>query len=178
MSSRSSAASGHHGARGFGLIEVLVALVVLSIGLLGTAKLQVLAIRYNTQSFMRSQAAALAYDMADRMRANPTAVAAGSYDSADAANYQPPADNGCSETASSAAQACTAAQLAAHDAWEWGNEISNALPAGAGTVCTDSDPDDAVACDGIGNVYSITVSWTEMVDGAPSTASYRMRVEP
>jgi len=82
--------------RGFTMIEVLVALVVLSIGLLGAAKLQVLAVRYNSQSFLRGQAVVLAYDMADRMRANPTAVAAGNYDSADGANFQAAADNGCS----------------------------------------------------------------------------------
>jgi len=57
-------------ARGFSLIEVLVATVVLSIGLLGLASLQVSGLRVGQSSFYRAQAAQLATDMADRMRAN------------------------------------------------------------------------------------------------------------
>ena len=57
-------------ARGFSLVEVLVAIVVLSIGLLGLAALQVSGLRVGQSSFYRAQAAQLATDMADRMRAN------------------------------------------------------------------------------------------------------------
>jgi type IV pilus assembly protein PilV len=57
-------------ARGFSLIEVLVAVVVLSIGLLGLAALQVSGLRVGQSSFYRAQAAQLATDMADRLRAN------------------------------------------------------------------------------------------------------------
>ena len=163
--------------RGFTMIEVLVALVVLSIGLLGAAKLQVLAVRYNSQSFLRGQAVVLAYDMADRMRATPTAVAAGNYDSADAANFQAAADNGCSETSAAAAVACTSAELAAHDALEWSNSITALLPGGAGTVCRDSDPADATPCDGLGSVYTIAVNWNESTAGVVQVLNYQMRAE-
>jgi type IV pilus assembly protein PilV len=57
---------------GFTLVEALVALIVLSIGLLGVAALQLSSLRANTSAAYRSQATFLAYDIADRMRANRT----------------------------------------------------------------------------------------------------------
>jgi type IV pilus assembly protein PilV len=58
-----------HG-RGMTLIEVLVTLVIISVGLLGVAALQLTTVRSNLDSFVRSQAAVLAGDMLDRIRAN------------------------------------------------------------------------------------------------------------
>jgi type IV pilus assembly protein PilV len=60
--------------RGFTLIEALVSLLVLSIGLLGVAALQLTSLRANTSAASRSQATFLAYDITDRMRANRDAV--------------------------------------------------------------------------------------------------------
>jgi type IV pilus assembly protein PilV len=56
--------------RGLTLVEVLVTLVIISVGLLGVAALQLTTVRNNYDSFVRSQAAMLASDMLDRMRAN------------------------------------------------------------------------------------------------------------
>jgi type IV pilus assembly protein PilV len=56
--------------RGFSLIEVLVSIVVLSVGLLGAASLQIGGLRVSQSSFYRAQAAQFATDMADRLRAN------------------------------------------------------------------------------------------------------------
>jgi type IV pilus assembly protein PilV len=66
-------------ARGFTLVEVLVALVVLSIGLLGIASLQLSSLRWNHGASKRSQATLLAYDILDRMRANGTAARSDEY---------------------------------------------------------------------------------------------------
>lgn len=52
------------------LIEVLVTLVIISVGLLGIAALQLTTVRNNYDAFVRAQAAVLASDMLDRMRAN------------------------------------------------------------------------------------------------------------
>lgn len=60
----------HHKQKGFSLLEVLIALVVLSIGLLGLAGLQTFAFNFNHQSYERTQATLFLYDIIDRMRAN------------------------------------------------------------------------------------------------------------
>ena len=59
--------------QGTTLIEVLVALLVLAIGLLGAAALQLNALKYTDSSRLSSQASFVAYDMMDRIRANPDA---------------------------------------------------------------------------------------------------------
>lgn len=61
---------------GVGLIEVLVSLLVLSIGLLGLAALQAQSLRFTTDAYLRSQATVLASDIIDRIRANRDNVAA------------------------------------------------------------------------------------------------------
>ena len=69
-----------HRHRGFTLIEALVALVVLSIGLLGVAALQLASLQANYGASQRTQATFLAQDIVDRMRANRDAAVAGDYD--------------------------------------------------------------------------------------------------
>ncbi|NUU37229.1 type IV pilus modification protein PilV [Pseudomonas sp. C2B4] len=58
---------------GMTLIEVLVALLILSVGLLGAAAIQLNALKYTDSSRMTSQASFIAYDMMDRIRANAAA---------------------------------------------------------------------------------------------------------
>ena len=58
-------------ARGFSLIEIMVAILILSLGLMGLAQLQAATVRFKTNSWVRSAAATLFTDMADRLRANP-----------------------------------------------------------------------------------------------------------
>ena len=62
---------------GFTLLEVLVALTILSIGLLGLASMLTKGMRFNHQAYVRTQATYIAYDLIDRIRANRDA--AGSY---------------------------------------------------------------------------------------------------
>lgn len=83
---------------GFTLVEVLVALLVLSFGLLGLAMLQAAGQKFNNDSYMRSQATVLAYDIIDRMRANKAA--------ADAGNYCVTSASPCETTAAPAAETC------------------------------------------------------------------------
>lgn len=68
-----------HTQKGATLIEVLVAMVILSIGLLGLAGLQATSIQSNQGAYYRSQATILAADITDRMRANRKAARAGAY---------------------------------------------------------------------------------------------------
>lgn len=67
---------------GFSLIEVLVSIIILSLGLLGMAGLQATGLKNNYSAHTRAQAAQYAYDMIDRMRANRVVAQAGSYNRA------------------------------------------------------------------------------------------------
>lgn len=158
--------------RGFTLIEVLVSALVLSIGLVGVAGLQAFSLKNNQSSFMRSQATSLAYDLADRMRANVA--------SANANMYLPGTEAlavGCTSTAG-----CSPQQMAQHDLAEWNNAIAMYLPMGEGFVCIDSTPFDgsgaaAPACDGVGTQFAVKVWWDDDRDGAISvTAANTERV--
>ena len=171
---------------GFGMVEVLVALVVLSLGLLSMAGLQIISIRSVHSSFIRGQAVLSAYTIADRMRANRPAVrdldgtAIGFYNSADGATYQAPNDNNCTEGAG-AATACTTAEMAAHDLFEWNQSVAARLPSGQGTVCIDSTSNDgnpaAPACDGVGNDYAIKIWWTDIEQAGATTKRYVVRFQ-
>lgn len=146
--------------RGFTLIEALIALVVLSIGLLGLANLQAIGLRQNNTAYQRSQATLQAYDMADRMRANLTAVSGGYYNN----------PTGSTHPECSSAAGCTTAQMAEQDFYEWNLANARLLPDGTGVVCIDGTPNDgtpaAPACDNSGQTYAIKVWADEDRDGA------------
>lgn len=114
--------------QGFSLIEVLVALLVLSIGLLGLAALQTTSLQYNTGSYFRTQSTFLAYDIIDRMRANITAVVDSDnngYDQPTTTMVTPPTN--CDTTD------CSSADLALYDVRKWYDRITTALPRDATT---------------------------------------------
>lgn len=156
---------------GFTLMEVLVAFLILSVGLLGLAGLQMKGLAYAHQSYQRSLATLLAQDMADRMRANRPAVLAGDYRLTSA-----PSDPGV--TCSGAAP-CTPAKLAALDLYQWyQQEIAADLPNGKGMVCVGSNPTDSNFCNGVGNIYSIIVSWSEKAPTGTVTRKFVTRFQP
>ncbi len=115
---------------GFSLIEVLVALVVLSIGLLGVAALQASGLRTGRTAIHGMRAVVLASDIVDRIRANPAGAAAYVLASGEA---DPIADIICADAPGVPATVdCTAAQMAAHDIRDWRlalkPEAANGLP--------------------------------------------------
>lgn len=138
---RSSASSAQ---RGFTLLESLVALVVLSVGLLGVAKLVLGAVHADDSAYMRGQATQLAYELLDQMRANrPGAIAS---------NYvypgTVPTNNNC------VGVACTPLQLAQLDLFNFNSRVTSALPTGTFTV--------AVATDAFNDTTAtIIVSWDD-----------------
>ncbi len=95
--------------RGFTLIEVLVAMLVLAIGLMGVASLQVLGVQGNTSALNKNLAAQLAYDLADRVRANPSVSYAIDFETA------PPAPTNCLQAAAN----CSPAAMATFDLAQW-----------------------------------------------------------
>lgn len=135
--------------RGFTLIEALVALVVLSIGLLGVAALQLSSLRSNHSSSLRSQATLLAYDIVDRMRANQAAATTGAYDIA-------------------VGTTPTSGTVAGDDLVRWKQNLTNTLPSGDG----------AVARTGAGGAtkFIVTVRWDDS-RGAEAALSFVMETQ-
>jgi type IV pilus assembly protein PilV len=114
--------------RGFTLLEVMVAVIVFSIGLIGLGLLLTASIRANHVGFLHSQATFVAESIADRMRANIPGVWLNAYNGTWDSGAAAPG------VACTLGAACSPAQVAARDVWAWGNMVSQLLPAGQGTV--------------------------------------------
>ncbi len=134
--------------RGFTLLEVLVTLLILTIGLLGLAGLQSTGIRNNLSAYHRSQATQLFYDIADRMRSN--APLASSYVVDTAATGTEKAE--CLTTSG-----CSSAEMALNDIFIWKNNIAEELPSGVGQIVQ------------AGPLYTVTISWDDNRSGAADT---------
>ncbi len=137
--------------RGFTLVEVMIALVVFTIALLGLAGLQAASLRDNQLAYLHTVATQLAYDMGERIRANPSAAAAGAYtvDNIDGSAAVPSVD--C-YTGS-----CNTTDIAATDAYEWLTAIEKKLPSGKGRVVAN------------GGLLTVTVMWDQERNGASGT---------
>jgi len=133
--------------RGFTLIEVLVSIVILAIGLLGLAGLQLQGMQNTQGGNFRAQATNLAYDITDRMRVNLTALTAGSYDIAMAAAT--PALVNCKGSDVN----CTTANMATADLYWWRQGIDQYLVTGGSSVVT--------ADNGVTTTVTVTVQWED-----------------
>lgn len=126
---------------GFTLIEVLVAVFVLAVGVMGAVAAQTVALRTRQQSALMSHGVQLASAFADRMRANVAQMRA-----PDAANpYLGLRYDGASEGPPGrparmchAGAACTSAELAGFDIYELQHELHAAFPGGRAAVCRDA----------------------------------------
>jgi len=153
---------------GFTLLEVLVAIVVLSLGLLGLAGLQAASLRNNQTAYYRGIATQQAYDMADRLRANLAGVRAGSYNNLAAVI---PADPGCFTTG------CP--DMAATDHFQWNTVNAALLPGGVGTVVCEGGGPGVPCTAATGNrVFNVTVSWNERTEGGNAVQNFVTRVSP
>lgn len=130
---------------GYTLLEVMVALVIFSIGLLGLAGLQSQSLRYNHSAYMETQATYLAYNILDRMRANYATAQAGGYN---ATLSTTGSDNSCNDDTVS----CSTAQMAQHDIYEWKDLMDDLLPSGNGSVSQS------------GEIFTVTIQWDDPAD--------------
>ena len=145
------------------LIEVLVAVVVVSVGLVGLAALQTLSMKNNHSAYLRTQATFIAYDMVDRMRANLLAAQAGSY--VIALGTAPSGTTNCQSSV------CAASDLVTFDINEWKCSLgawdtqstcsttlsmNGMLPGGDGAVSR------------AGNIHTVSVRWNDR-DGVQRT---------
>lgn len=122
--------------QGFTLVEALVALLVLSIGLLGVAGLQLTALKNNNSASFRSQATYLAYDITDRMRANRARAVSGLYD----VNLGVMPAGGT---------------LADSDVTSWKTILATTLPAGDGSIVV------TPSAGGVEGIVTITIQWDD-----------------
>jgi type IV pilus assembly protein PilV len=119
---------------GASLIEVLVAVVLLSLGVVGLAGLQFNGVKFNHSAYLRSQGVSLAYDLTDRIRANLDACnspATCSYVTPLTTVFDGAATQACG---SATAAVANAAAMAAVDVNQWKSCIETTLPGGAGQV--------------------------------------------
>ena len=150
--------------KGFSLVEVLIALIIMSVGMLGIAGLYVHSMQAGRTSMLRHHAVTLAGDIADRLRANPTAGAA--YTAASGAN------NNCVAAGTN----CSALQMAEHDIGLWQAQAANFLP-----PFDDQSQQVVVTFDdaAIPPTYTITVRWDEPTpDNVPPSYSISIPVNP
>lgn len=166
--------------RGLSLIEVMMALLIFSIGMIGAAGLLVMSTRSNQSAYLRTQVTFLAKGMADRMRANPQGVWGNNYD----ATYPNSTTQDCSTSG------CTAIQLANHDQGAWSSQLKSFLPASSATIkCnagsagyTPNSTQVSMVPPYGGNCH-MTIKWSEQGEGdqnnrAAATSTFEWDFQP
>ncbi|MGD8483349.1 MAG: type IV pilus modification protein PilV [Thioalkalispiraceae bacterium] len=143
---------------GFSLLEVMVALVIFSIGLIGLAGLQSASLGFNHSAYLRSQAIFLAYEVLDQIRANPEA----------SANYggvtfsSAGVNNDCLGTTN-----CSSTEMAQNDVYWWKQSLEEILPNGKGSVTSNgaSPP-----------VYTVVIQWDDSATESGSSIVIRSEI--
>ena len=157
---------------GVGLIEILIAVVIMSLGFLATARMQIEGLRFSQSAYYQSQAHFLANDMIDRMRSNIQGVLTDEYTN--------------EETSAGAVRenciACTPSEIANLDLFEWSSSL-HPLTGAAGFIpalyapasgrinrITDNANPDLQR-------YEIVMSWTELIQGANENQTLSVRFD-
>lgn len=177
---------GYRQAQGFSLIELLVAVVIMAVGILGVAGLQVVSLQQNRSALYRAEAVQLANDIVDRMRVNKNVTYTALIDAAPAS------------TTDCEVNACTPTQMKDYDVAQWkcsinsykadGTDITactqymspdgvtkgikGALPEGEGSVEFINNTDPGAMLQG---EYVVKVQWVDDSDG--NTASIEVRAQ-
>lgn len=162
---------------GFSLIEVLIAIVVFSFGLLGIAGLMTVSIRSNHNGYLRSQAIISVSNMASKMRANVGGLWKGKYNGAAPTN----AENACTKAAP-----CNREALALYDMSEWGKSLNQLLPNGRGNIrCPVIAPPAGILSSGewiasppFTEVCEIAVRWTESNESGVEAQIVKLVIQP
>ena len=128
----------------------MVALLVLSVGMIGIAALHGQSLAATRTAIFRSRAINLAGDVTDRIRLNRTAQLA--YEGA-------AADNDCDAPTSSGGVGCTPVQMAAHDLFSWQALVAESLPGGQSAIDVDTATNPTT--------YTVAISWDEVTQDSP-----------
>ena len=161
--------------RGFTLLEVLIATVIMAVGILGVAGLQVVSLQQNRSSLLRAEALQIADDILDRMRANPTQ----SY--ATVQFTDPPS----SSARDCVALSCSASQMADYDVAQWKCLISPLDPSTSDpyAICTSFGITGSTLPGGEGEITLVSgaeivkVRWVDARDGTKATVTLSSRAD-
>ncbi len=143
--------------RGFTLWEVLAAMVIMAISVLGVAAMQMMSLQANRGAFYRTQAVQIGAEILDAMRANPTVLnnyQGMTFDANTGSVANVPADPGCGTDS----LGCNQADMASLDIRQWASHFVDVfgatdfrptLPGGVGQIAANGD------------VYSVTITWNQ-----------------
>ncbi|GAA3951010.1 type IV pilus modification protein PilV [Allohahella marinimesophila] len=179
---------------GMTLLEVLIALMVLSVGILGIASLQMVSLQSTTNSNLNTHAMMLTNDLMERIRANRDAIL-DNQGRPNLDNYGKAAEVGFPDVGDLVAACytdtgCTENEMATNDLIQWSESLKQVLPVTtaeltkSAVICLDATPDTA-ACDGLGSAVKIAFSWSESTlldrqnaDPAATLQTYVTSFEP
>ena len=170
--------------RGIGILEVLIALIVISLGVLGMAGLQLTGMKHSTSGFNRAKAVMMAEDMTTRMRINRSGIVNALYDGFDSSTVSCAARPAiyCQPYANTQAQSCNSTELASFDRFavacgDWGADgasggVADLLPAGAKleVSCDDSPCTEDSS-------YTLSVTWPERLNASSDDEIRNSRVQ-
>ncbi len=142
-----------HDQRGISLIEVLISILIISIGLLGVASLQSLSLSEGTSSYFNTRAQMATNDIIDRIIANRTQATSGAYANP-IPNVKPEPD--CD------ALGCTPTEIATHDLWQVFDSVNNTHPLPQSAL--------NITYNNVLSEYSIALTWDASGSGASYTA--------
>lgn len=150
--------------KGFTLIEVLVALFIITVGLLGVAGLQTQAMRSGNLSSQRLAAVMKVQELAERIRLNSAAV--NSYNVGTVNASSGGANSNCYNGTS-----CSIAELAAYDIYLWRSDFNNVFPSGATGSVVVTNPTPSAAVTAAFAMVQISLNWSNNV-GAQSYSTF------
>ena len=173
---------------GFTLLEVLIALLVFSLGLLGMAGLLAVSVQTNHSAYLRTQATFLAQGMADRMRANNLALWNGRGSSTTSAydgTYNS-STAGSTGTSCLGTSSCKWSNVVARDKKLWSNQLVSFLPNPSATIAckptgTAPSGDALIERPPYNGQCTIRIAWNEKSaeqDLSDSTASLTWVFQP
>ena len=150
---------------GFTMIELLIAVLIFSIGLLGIAGMQAVALKLTRDAHITATASVYAGEIMERIRLNPEGRKQGAYHDISGTQALPTCitttDNeGTDHTDPYDTGSCNPEELAELDAYLWMQRLASQLPSGSGSVKYEHD------------MYTVTVQWQETHDGSATQQTY------
>ena len=155
---------------GIGLVEILIAVLLISVGFLAAAKMQVEGMRFSQNAYYQSQAYFMASEMIDRMRSNVEGVAQG--------HYTDKSTSPSAEDPECGVLPCLPAAIARQDLFDWSTSL-HPFDVDSGFVAalpgTASQPAGG-AIEEVGNgVFAVIMNWNEVIGGQDAQQTFRIQ---